>query len=145
MGYLQLLLRQSGLISSRFEKFRKSFEKISGDSGLKLQLVPYFISSHPGSELEDMAELAVITKSEGFRLEQVQDFTPTPMTLSSVMYYTGTDPYTGQKVYRARSSIERNDQRSFFFWYKDENREKLKRRLKKIGREDLIAKIFGKK
>jgi uncharacterized radical SAM protein YgiQ len=70
---------------SLFEKFRQLFGEISAVAGLKQQIVPYFISSHPGSELEDMAELAVITKNEGFRLEQVQDFTPTPMTLSSVM------------------------------------------------------------
>lgn len=127
---------------SLFKKFKELFEKIFIAAGLKHQIIPYFISSHPGSGLEDMAELAVITKNNGFRLEQVQDFTPTPMTLSSVIYYTGTDPYTGEKVYCARSDGERNDQRNFFFWYKEENREKLKRRLKKIGREDLIAKIF---
>jgi len=128
-----------------FEKFKKDFEKISDDAGLRQQIVPYFISSHPGSELEDMAELAAKTKSEGFKLEQVQDFTPTPMTLSSVMYYTGFDPYTGKKVYSAKSGDDRNDQRSFLFWYKEENREKLKRRLRKIGREDLLKKLFGGK
>ncbi len=128
-----------------FEKFQKVFEKLTDEAGLKQQIIPYFISSHPGSELEDMAELAAITKSEGFKLEQVQDFTPTPMTLSSVMYYTGFDPYTKEKVYSARSSDDRSDQRSFLFWYKDENREKLKRRLRKMGREDLLNKLFGGK
>ncbi len=128
-----------------FEMFRKVFERISVGAGLQQQILPYFISSHPGSEIEDMAELAALTKSGGFRLEQVQDFTPTPMTLSSVIYYTGFDPYTNKKIYCARSSEDRNDQRGFLFWYKEENREKLKRRLKKIGREDLIKKIFGGK
>lgn len=128
-----------------FEKFKKAFEKLTTEAGLKQQIVPYFISSHPGSELEDMAELAAITKSDGFKLEQVQDFTPTPMTLSSVMYYTGFDPYTKGKVYSAKSSDDRNDQRSFLFWYKEDNREKLKRRLRKIGREDILQKLFGGK
>lgn len=128
-----------------FEKFTKVFEKLTAEAGLKQQIVPYFISSHPGSELEDMAELAAITKSEGFKLEQVQDFTPTPMTLSSVMYYTGFDPYTKEKVYSAKSSGDRNDQRSFLFWYKEENREKLKRRLRKMEREDILKKLFGGK
>jgi len=128
-----------------FEKFRKLFERLTSEAGLKQQIVPYFISSHPGSELEDMAELAAITKSDGFKLEQVQDFTPTPMTLSSVMYYTGFDPYTMEKVYSAKSSEDRSDQRSFLFWYKEENREKLKRRLRKIGREDILEKLFGGK
>jgi len=128
-----------------FERFKKLFEKLTEEAGLNQQIVPYFISSHPGSELEDMAELAVLTKSDGFKLEQVQDFTPTPMTLSSVIYYTGFDPYTKKKVYCAKSSEERNDQRSFFFWYKEENREKLKRRLRKIGREDIIKSLFGVK
>jgi uncharacterized radical SAM protein YgiQ len=126
-----------------FEKFKKTFERLTGEAGLKQQIIPYFISSHPGSELEDMAELAAVTKSDGFKLEQVQDFTPTPMTLSSVMYYTGFDPYTKEKVYSAKSSEDRNDQRSFLFWYKEENREKLKRRLRKIGREDILQKLFG--
>jgi len=128
-----------------FEKFQKVFEKLTSEAGLNQQIVPYFISAHPGSGLEEMAELAAITKSEGFKLEQVQDFTPTPMTLSSVMYYTGFDPYTKEKVYSAKSSEDRSDQRSFLFWYKEENREKLKRRLRKMGREDLLKKLFGGK
>lgn len=126
-----------------FRKFSGLFHKICSAAGLDQQVVPYFISSHPGSQLEDMAELAAETKEDGFRLEQVQDFTPTPMTLSSVIYYCGFDPYTGKKIYCARSADDRNDQRSFFFWYKQENRERLKRRLKKIGRHDIEKKLFG--
>ena len=127
-----------------FLKFKKIFEKISERAGLRQQIIPYFISSHPGSQLEDMAELAAETAGEGFRLEQVQDFTPTPMTLSGVIYYCGFDPYTGEKVYSARSKKERDDQRGFFFWYKGEYRERIKLLLRKIGREDLIKKLFGK-
>lgn len=128
-----------------FRKFRKLFDAISEQAGLKQQIIPYFISSHPGSGPEDMAELAAETSAEGFKLEQVQDFTPTPMTLSSVIYYCGFDPYTGEKIYSAKSKRDREEQRSFFFWYKDENREKIKSSLRKMGREDLIKKIFGRK
>jgi uncharacterized radical SAM protein YgiQ len=125
-----------------FVKFKKLFEKTSERAGLKQQIIPYFISSHPGSRLEDMAELAAETAGEGFRLEQVQDFTPTPMTLSTVIYYCGFDPYTGEKVFSAKSKKERDDQRGFFFWYKDEYRDRIKSLLRKIGREDLIKKLF---
>lgn len=127
-----------------FVKFKKLFDKISDAAGLRQQIIPYFISSHPGSTPDDMAELAAETAGEGFRLEQVQDFTPTPMTLSSVIYYTGIDPYTGEKVYSAKSKRDREEQRSFLFWYKDEYRDKIRAKLIKMGREDLIKKIFGK-
>jgi len=103
---------------SLFEKFKLLFDKISKEANLRQQIVPYFISSHPGSRLEDMAQLAAITKESGFKLEQVQDFTPTPMTLSSTIYYTGIDPYTEGKVYSAKSKSERDNQRSYFFKYK---------------------------
>jgi len=103
---------------SLFEKFQSMFDKISKEADLRQQLIPYFISSHPGSELDDMAELSAITKKAGYKLEQVQDFTPTPMTLSTTIYYTGIDPYTNNKVYSAKSKEERNAQRGFFFWYK---------------------------
>jgi radical SAM superfamily enzyme YgiQ (UPF0313 family) len=91
-----------------------------------------------------MAELAAETAEEGFRLEQVQDFTPTPMTLSSVIYYCGFNPYTGEKIYSAKSAKDREEQRSFFFWYKDEYRERIKSLLRKIGREDLVKKLSGR-
>ena len=96
---------------SLFERFKLLFDKISNEAGLRQQLIPYFISSHPGSKLEDMTELAAITKKSGYKLEQVQDFTPTPMTLSSTIYYTGIDPYTKQKVYSAKSKKEREAQK----------------------------------
>jgi radical SAM superfamily enzyme YgiQ (UPF0313 family) len=103
---------------SLFEKFKSMFDKISKEANLRQQIIPYFISSHPGSKLEDMAELAAITKKSGYKLEQVQNFTPTPMTLSSTIYYTGIDPYTKEKVYSAKSKKEREAQKKLFFWYR---------------------------
>jgi len=126
-----------------FVKFKSLFKKISEKAGLKQQIIPYFISSHPGSDIEDMAELASITSGEGFKLEQVQDFTPVPMTLSSVIYYTGIDPYTGEKVYSAKNKKERDNQRIFFFWHIKENRFEIKKILKKIGRADIERKLFS--
>ena len=92
-----------------------------------------------------MAELAVITKSLHFQLEQVQDFTPTPMTLATEMYYTGYHPYTLEKVYTARSEEQKLAQRQFFFWYKPESRRQIMQVLQKMGREDLIEKLFGQR
>lgn len=91
-----------------------------------------------------MAELAVITKSLHFQLEQVQDFTPTPMTLATEMYYTGYHPYTLEKVYTARSKEQKLAQRQFFFWYKPEERRNIINELRRIGRKDLIDKLYGK-
>jgi len=86
---------------------------------LRLQLIPYFISSHPACTDEDMQQLAQLTRRQGFKLEQVQDFTPTPMTMSSVMYYTGMHPYTKEKVFVARTKEQKQRQNSYFFWYKN--------------------------
>ena len=130
---------------SMFKDFRKLFEKINTNHGLNQQIIPYFISSHPGCELVDMAELAVITKNLDFKLEQVQDFTPTPMTLSTEIFYTGINPYTGEKVYCARNKEEKLAQREFFFWYKPENKSNIRNILKKVGREDLADKLLGSK
>ena len=90
-----------------------------------------------------MAELAVITKSLHFQLEQVQDFTPTPMTLATEIYYTGYHPYTLEKVYTARSKEQKLAQRQFFFWYKPESRKQITLALRKMNRQDLIDKLFG--
>ena len=105
-------------------------------------MIPYFISSHPESKLEDMANMAVETKDMGFKLEQVQGFTPTPMTVSTVVYYSGYHPYTLKKMYTARSKTEREDQHRFFFWYKKENRKWIQNTLKKVGRIDLLKKLI---
>ncbi len=125
-----------------FVKFKSLFERISEKAGLKQQIIPYFIASHPGSDIEDMAELAFKTADEGLKLEQVQDFTPTPMTLSSVIYYTGIEPYTGEKVYSARGKGDREKQRLFFFWYLKENRSRIRSMLKSMGRIDIEKKLF---
>lgn len=128
---------------SQFGQFKKIFDKVNRQYGLNQQLIPYFISSHPGCTEADMAELAVITKSLHFQLEQVQDFTPTPMTLATEMYYTGYHPYTLEKVYTARSKEQKLAQRQFFFWYKPESRRQITQVLQKMGRKDLIEKLFG--
>jgi uncharacterized radical SAM protein YgiQ len=131
---------------SLFYKMKKDFDRISEKAGLKQQLIPYFISSHPGSEIEDMAELATITKELGFKLEQVQDFTPTPMTVATVIYYSGYHPYTLKKVYTAKSDKEKKNQQRFFFWYKRENRGWITDKLKHLNRKDLLEKlIYAKK
>ncbi len=126
-----------------FEKLWKDFARINKAGHLNQQLIPYFISSHPGSTPEDMAGLAVKTKDLNFKLEQVQDFTPTPMTLATVIYYSGIHPYTMEKVFTARSQQEKKDQRKFFFWYKPESRKAILKDLKSWGRKDLIRQLFG--
>jgi len=126
-----------------FREFKKKFDFYNRKHGLKQPLIPYFISSHPGCEEEDMANLAADTKELGFRLEQVQDFTPTPMTVATIIYYTGLHPYTLREVYTAKNPKEKKDQHQFFFWYKGENRKQIRARLEKMGRQDLIEKILG--
>lgn len=125
-----------------FKKLKQLFEKINREKGLNQQLIPYFISSHPGCEKIQMAELAYETKQLGYRLEQVQDFTPTPMTLATVIYYSGINPYTGKKVYVAKDDKQRRDQQKFFFWYKKEFRDQVRSELVKMGRKDLVEKLF---
>jgi uncharacterized radical SAM protein YgiQ len=127
-----------------FEQFNSLFERINKEKKLNRQLIPYFISSHPGCTHTDMAELAIKTKQLNFHLEQIQDFTPTPMTMSSEMFYTGLHPYTLQKVSCARTKEEKLFQRAFFFWHKLENRDKIIRYLRKINRNDLVNKLFNK-
>lgn len=125
----------------QFFEFKKIFEEINEKHNLRQQIIPYFISSHPGCTTEHMAELAAITKKLNFKLEQIQDFTPTPMTVSTETWYTGIHPYTLQKVYSAKSPKEKLAQRQFFFWYKNEERKNIIRELKRIGRNDLITPI----
>ena len=127
----------------QFEDFKKIFDEINTKENLRQQIIPYFISSHPGCREEDMAELAVITKGLNFHLEQVQDFTPTPMTVSTETWYTGYDPYTLQPVYSAKTQREKLAQRQFFFWYKPEERRNIERELKRIGRPDLIKRLYS--
>ena len=128
---------------SYFEKFKHLFDKINKEEQLRLELIPYFISAHPDSKEEDMAELATKTKRLNFYLEQVQDFTPTPMTAATVMYYTGLEPYSLKPLYVARSKSERTAQRDYFFWYKKEYRKRLTESLQKMERFDLLEQLFG--
>ena len=126
-----------------FEEFKQIFDRINKEENLNQQIIPYFISSHPGCREEDMAELAVITKRLDFHLEQVQDFTPTPMTVSTEAWYTGYDPYTLEPVFSAKTPREKQAQRQFFFWYKPEERRAIEQELKRIGRPDLIQKLYA--
>ena len=127
----------------QFRDFKRVFDRINRECGLRQQIIPYFISSHPGCREEDMAELAVITKSLDFQLEQVQDFTPTPMTISTEAWYTGYDPYTLRPVFSAKTPEEKLRQRQYFFWYKPEQRRDIERSLRAIGRADLISQLWN--
>ncbi len=141
-GTLKIMRKPS---FQHFHDFKKKYERINRKFGLKQPLIPYFISSHPGSNLEEMANLAAETKEMGFRLEQVQDFTPTPMTVATVIYYSGLHPYTLKSIYAPKTSKEKKEQHLFFFWHKRENYSIIREKLKSIGRDDLIEKLIGGK
>ena len=126
-----------------FGRFKAQFDRINRECGLNQQIVPYFISSHPGCRPMHMAELAVATKRLNFHLEQVQDFTPTPMTLATEIYYSGYHPYTLEPVYTARTREQKLEQRKFFFWYKPEYRAAIVRDLQRMNRPDLQRQLFG--
>ncbi len=126
-----------------FHKMKREFDRINKESGMNQQLIPYFISSHPGSSNEAMAELAVETKELGFNLEQVQDLTPTPMTVATVIYYSGVHPYTLKPVFTPRNKKDKLAQRKFFFWQQKEHRREIELDLQKIGRGDLMERLFG--
>lgn len=127
-----------------FAKFKAQFERINREAGLNQQLIPYFISSHPGCKNEDMADLAVLTKKLDFKLEQIQDFTPTPMTLATEIYYSGYHPYTLEPIFTAKSKEEKLEQRKFFFWYKQEYKQQIIKDLQKMKRPDLQSKLFSR-
>lgn len=127
---------------SQFYEFKKIFDDVNRRYGLKQQLIPYFISSHPGCREADMAELAVETKNLDMHLEQVQDFTPTPMTVASEIYYSGVHPYTMEPVFTAKSPEEKQAQRQFFFWYDKAYRQPITESLRRIHRQDLISRLF---
>lgn len=136
---LQLMRKPSFRL---FHDFKKIFDRVNSDYGLKQQLIPYFISSHPGCREIDMAELAAETKDLNMHLEQVQDFTPTPMTLATEIYYTGIHPYTGEKVFTATTPEQKQAQRRYFFWYDPAQRGEIIRSLKRLKRPDLIARLY---
>ncbi len=126
---------------SQFYDFKRIFDRINREENLRQQIIPYFISSHPGCTEADMAELAITTKRLDFQLEQVQDFTPTPMTVSTETWYTGYDPYTLQPVQSAKTQRDKLAQRQYFFWYKPEERHAIEQSLRRIGRPDLINEL----
>ena len=127
---------------NQFEEFKQFFDEINKRYNLNQQLIPYFISSHPGCTECDMAELACKTKKLNFHLEQVQDFTPTPMTMSTEMYYTGYNPYTLNPIYTAHSKEDKLAQRKFFFWYEKEYKQEIIRSLQRMKRTDLINELY---
>ena len=126
----------------QFMQFKRVFDEINQKHSLNQQLIPYFISSHPGCTDEDMAELAAITKDLHFRLEQVQDFTPSPMTLATEIYYTGYHPYTLERAFTAKTKEQKTAQRQFFFWYENANKRAIINKLKQMKRPDLIKKLY---
>lgn len=128
---------------SLFSDLKRKFDEVNRKNNLNQQIIPYFISSHPGCRLEDMAELAAATKQLNFKLEQVQDFTPTPMTLATTMFYSGYHPYSLQKIATPKTEEEKKRQNMFFFWYKKEFKEKIIATLRKIKRPDLIKRLYN--
>lgn len=127
---------------NQFEEFKQFFDEINKRYNLNQQLIPYFISSHPGCTECDMADLACKTKKLNFHLEQVQDFTPTPMTMSTEMYYTGYNPYTMELIYTAHTKEDKLAQRKFFFWYENEYKQDIIRSLQRMKRSDLINELY---
>ena len=135
---LQLMRKPS---FNLFLQTKAQFDTICRQAGLRYQLIPYFISSHPGCQLRDMADLAVEMKRLGYRLEQIQDFTPTPMTLSTEMYYTGINPDTMQPVYVARHPDEKRAQNLMFFYYKKECQSAIRQALHNHHLDQYISKL----
>ncbi|MDE6287552.1 MAG: radical SAM protein, partial [Muribaculaceae bacterium] len=127
-----------------FREFNRVFDAVNRRNGLRQQLIPYFISSHPGCREIDMAELAVKTKELDFHLEQVQDFTPTPMTVATEIYYSGVHPYTGKQIFTATRPEQKLAQRKYFFWYDRKYRIDIERSLHRLHRPDLITKLFSR-
>jgi uncharacterized radical SAM protein YgiQ len=125
-----------------FYDFKKIFDRVNARCGLRQQLIPYFISSHPGCHEIDMAELAVKTKDMNMHLEQVQDFTPTPMTVATEIYYSGVHPYTGEQIFTAVRPEEKLAQRKYFFWYDRTYHVDIVNSLQRMHRSDLIKKLF---
>ena len=127
-----------------FHQFKRIFDNICRKEGLKQQIIPYFISSHPGCRAEDMAELAIETKSMNFQLEQVQDFTPTPLTVATTCWATGYHPYTLEPIFCAKTAREKQQQHMFFFWYKKEEKYKIEQYLKNNHRVDILKRLLNK-
>ena len=122
-----------------YNRFKRRFYDITQRAGKKQYLVPYLMSSHPGSTINDAIELSLFLKKEGMRPEQVQDFYPTPGTVSTCMFYTGLDPYTMESVYVPRTPREKAEQRALLQYFKPENKKIVLEALRKAGRTDLIG------
>jgi hypothetical protein len=126
-----------------FVRLEEEFRRLIRREGLKYEIVPYFISAHPGCTMKEMEALSKHPALRGVRTEQVQDFTPTPMTVSTEIWYSGLHPYTLKPCYCAHSAEEKLRQRAYFFWYQPENVPKLRSSLIKLGRKDLADRLFG--
>lgn len=122
-----------------YKRFQKRYFELSGQAGKEQYLVPYLMSSHPGSTLRDAVELALFLKKEGLRPQQVQDFYPTPGTISTCMYHTGLDPYTMKPVFVPKTPEDKAKQRALLQYFRPENREKVRAALRQAGRADLIG------
>ncbi len=125
-----------------YHQFNDIFDEVNHRHGLRQQLIPYFISSHPGCTETDMAMLAATTKQLHLHLEQIQDFTPTPMTLATEIYYTGIHPYTGEKIFTATRAEEKLAQRKYFFWYDATYRPDIIKSLHRLHRPDIIQMLY---
>jgi radical SAM superfamily enzyme YgiQ (UPF0313 family) len=135
----EVLARMRKPCTDDFEKFAESFQRESKKAGKPQYLVPYFISAHPGSDLDAMIDLAVFLKRSGHRPDQVQDFIPAPFDVATAMYYTGIDPFTGKPVHVARHLRDRKLQRALMQFFKPENYHEVRKALLKAGRGDLIG------
>jgi uncharacterized radical SAM protein YgiQ len=122
-----------------FEQFTEVFQEESAKAGKKQYIVPYFIASHPGSDLDAMIHLAVFLKQNGYRPDQVQDFIPAPFDVATAMYYTGLDPFTKKPVYIAKHLRDRKLQRALMQFFKPENYFEVRKALESAGRQDLIG------
>lgn len=136
---LQVLSAMGKPEISAYLKFKKRFYELTKSCGKEQFLVPYLMSSHPGSTMKDAIELAVFLKKEGLRPEQVQDFYPTPGTVSTCMYYTGLNPFTMEEIYTAKTSEEKSQQRALLQYFLPQNKQIVLSTLKKYGRRDLIG------
>lgn len=141
---MHLLKRMRKPSIKMYETLQNKFQRINLKHHLNYQLIPYFISNHPGSELSDMANMAVWLKNQNIKPEQIQDFTPTPMTYSTTMYYCGFDPYTNEKLSIQKNIEERKQQQMLFFYYKKENQQIITSLLRKHNRLDIAKRLFGK-
>ena len=128
-----------------FEKFKREFDETNRKIGKRQFMIPYLISSHPGSTLEDAIEMAMYLKKMHFVPDQVQDFYPTPGTMSTCMYYTEMDSYTKKKIYVAKDMNEKRMQRALMHFNKRENRNTVRQALEKAKRQDLIPVLLGGK